>query len=125
MDEAGIDVQVLSHGAPSTQRLDAATGIPLAKAANDRLREVCDAYPDRLMGFAQLPTADPAAAADELSRSVNELGFKGAMIHGLIGDQRLSLIMRCFGPFLHARRSWVFPSIFIRPTFIRRWRQHI
>ena len=63
MDEAGIDVQVLSHGAPSTQRLDAATGVPVAKAANDRLREVCDAYPNRLMGFAQLPTADPAAAA--------------------------------------------------------------
>ncbi len=26
MDEAGIDVQVLSHGAPSTQRLDAEIG---------------------------------------------------------------------------------------------------
>ena len=65
MDESGIDLQVLSHGAPSTQRLDAATGIPLAIAANDRLKEICDWKPDRLMGFAQLPTADPVAAADE------------------------------------------------------------
>jgi predicted TIM-barrel fold metal-dependent hydrolase len=29
-----------------------------------------------------LPTADPWAAAEELERAVNELGFKGAMIHG-------------------------------------------
>ena len=84
MDDAGIDVQILSHGAPSTQRMEAATAVTVAKAANDRLKEICDAHPDRLAGFAQLPTADPAATADELSRSVNELGMKGAMIHGLV-----------------------------------------
>ena len=39
MDEAGIDVQVISHGAPSTQRIDAATAVPLARRANDRLHE--------------------------------------------------------------------------------------
>jgi 2,3-dihydroxybenzoate decarboxylase len=39
MDEAGIDIQVISHGAPSTQRIDAATAVPLAKRANDRLHE--------------------------------------------------------------------------------------
>src|SRR2546422_7385623 len=37
MDEAGIDMQVISHGAPSTQRLDVATAVPLARRANDRL----------------------------------------------------------------------------------------
>ena len=59
MDEAGIDVQVLSHAAPSTQRLDAATAMPLAKRANDRLHETVRAHPDRFAGFAALPTADP------------------------------------------------------------------
>src|SRR5260221_8695121 len=82
MDEAGIDVQVISHGAPSTQRLDAATAVPLAKRANDRLHEAVRAHPDRFAGFAALPTADPNAAADELERSVTKLGFKGAMVHG-------------------------------------------
>ena len=33
MDEAGIDVQVLSHGAPATQRLDAATWRCRSRAA--------------------------------------------------------------------------------------------
>jgi predicted TIM-barrel fold metal-dependent hydrolase len=82
MDEAGIDVQVLSHGAPSTQRLDAETAVPLARRANDRLHEAVRAHPDRFAGFAALPTADPKAAADELERCVGKLGFVGAMVHG-------------------------------------------
>src|SRR5262249_44398858 len=82
MDEAGIDVQVLSHAAPSTQRLDGATAVPLARRANDRLSETVRAHPDRFAAFAALPTADPKAAADELERTVDKLGFKGAMVHG-------------------------------------------
>src|SRR5437879_13795482 len=70
MDEAGIDVQVISHGAPSTQRLDAATAVPLAKRANDRLHAAVRAPPERFAGFPALPTADPKAAADELERTV-------------------------------------------------------
>lgn len=85
MDEAGIDVQVLSLGAPSTQKLDAESGVSLTAAANDRLAEICSAYPDRFAGFAALPTANPKAAADELERCVDKLGFVGAMIHGLTG----------------------------------------
>jgi len=83
MDEAGIDVQVISHGAPATQRMDAATAVPLARRANDRLHEACRAHPGRFEGFACLPTADPKASADELERAVTKLGFKGAMVHGL------------------------------------------
>jgi predicted TIM-barrel fold metal-dependent hydrolase len=83
MDEAGIDVQVISHGAPSTQRLDAASAVRLARNANNRLAQVIAAHPDRFAAFAALPTSDPKAAADELQRTVTQLGFKGAMVHGL------------------------------------------
>jgi len=83
MDEAGIDVQVISHGAPSTQRLDPETAMRLARNANDRLAQAIAAHPDRFAGFAALPTPDPQAAADELERAVTTLGFKGAMVHGL------------------------------------------
>jgi predicted TIM-barrel fold metal-dependent hydrolase len=83
MDEAGIDVQVISHGAPSTQRLDAETAVRLARNVNDRLAQAIAAYPDRFVAFAALPTPDPKAAADELERTVTQLGFKGAMVHGL------------------------------------------
>src|SRR5881296_2037414 len=95
MDEAGIDVQVLSHGAPSTQRLDAPTAVRLARDANDRLARVIAARPDRFAGFAALPTPDPKAAAAELERTISELGFKGAMVHGLTN-----------GVFFDDRRFW-------------------
>jgi 2,3-dihydroxybenzoate decarboxylase len=85
MDDAGIDFQVLSHSIPGLQGVDAATGVPLAGRANDRLAEAVRAHPDRFAGFAALPTADPRAAADELERTVTKLGFKGAMINGLTG----------------------------------------
>lgn len=83
MDEAGIDIQVISHGAPSTQRLDPENAVRLARNANDRLAQAIAAHPDRFAGFAALPTPDPKAAADELERTVTQLGFKGAMVHGL------------------------------------------
>ena len=93
MDEAGIDLQVLSHANPGLQGVDAATGVPLARRINDRLHEAVRRHPDRFAAFAAIPTADPQAAADEIERSVTRLGFKGAMINGLTGgvfhdDQR-------------------------------------
>src|SRR3954464_5033104 len=83
MDAAGIDMQVLSQGAPSVQRLEAELAVRLARGANDRLAETVRSHPDRVAGFAMLPTADPKAAADELERAVTKLGLKGAMVHGL------------------------------------------
>ncbi len=83
MDEAGIDVQVISHGAPSTQRLDPESAVRLATGANDRLAAAIAQHPTRFAGFAALPTPDPKAAADELERTVTKHGFKGAMVHGL------------------------------------------
>src|SRR5437764_12517517 len=95
MDEVGIDIQVLSHSAPATQRLDADTAPGVARAANDRLRETVQESKGRFEAFAVLPTANPRAAADELERAVTRLGFKGAMIHGLTN-----------GKFIDAREFW-------------------
>jgi 2,3-dihydroxybenzoate decarboxylase len=83
MDEAGIDLQVLSHANPGLQGVDAAAGVPLARRINDRLHEAVRRHPDRFAAFAAIPTADPKAAADELERTVTRLGFKGAMVNGL------------------------------------------
>jgi predicted TIM-barrel fold metal-dependent hydrolase len=95
MDEAGIDVQVLSHGAPSAQKLPIEIAAKVTREVNDRLAAVCAAKPDRFAAFAALPTADPKAAADELERTVTKHGFKGAMIHGLAN-----------GVFLDDKRFW-------------------
>ena len=84
MDAAGIDIQVLSHAPPGTQKVaDPELAVRLARGANDRLAETVAAHPDRFAAFASLPTADPVAAAAELERAVTRLGFKGAMVHGL------------------------------------------
>jgi len=87
MDEAGIDVQVLSHTAPSGQMLPKDIAVDLTRRANDRLHAAIDANPKRFAAFAMLPTSDPVAAADELERTVDKLGFKGAMISGLANGQ--------------------------------------
>lgn len=115
MDDAGIDVQVLSHGAPSTQRLDAETGRKMAALVNDNLKAVCDAHPDRFAGFAALPTADPEAAADELERAVNDLGMKGAMIHGLIGEERAFIDDKRFWPIFERAEALDMP-LYIHPA---------
>jgi predicted TIM-barrel fold metal-dependent hydrolase len=83
MDEAGIDLQVLSHANPGLQKLDAETAVRLAVGANDRLYATVRAHPDRFAGFAAIPTPNPKAAADELERTVTKLGFKGALVNGL------------------------------------------
>ncbi|HET9413568.1 MAG TPA: amidohydrolase family protein, partial [Pseudolabrys sp.] len=83
MDEAGIDVQVLSHGAPGTQKMEAELAVKLSRQTNDRLAEIVKANPRRFAAFGILPTPDPKAAAEELDRTVTKLGFKGAMVHGL------------------------------------------
>src|SRR5579859_347563 len=82
MDAAGIDFQVLSHAPSVIQQLEAAEAPRLATSANDRLHDAVDRNPERFAAFAALPTTEPYAAADELERTVRNLGFKGAMIHG-------------------------------------------
>ena len=83
MDSAGIDVQILSHQSPGSQRLKNEVAIDACKDVNNALAQVISNHSDRFLGFAMLPTNLPIDAASELRRSVEELGFKGAMIHGL------------------------------------------
>ncbi len=82
MDDAGIDMQVISHGPSPIQQIDPAKAVPLATQTNNFLHQAVLRHPTRFAGFAALPTQDAKAAADELSRCVEKLGFKGAMIHG-------------------------------------------
>jgi predicted TIM-barrel fold metal-dependent hydrolase len=95
MDEAAIDVQVLSHGAPSTQQLPLEIATKVTAETNDRLAEVVAANPKRFAAFGALPTVHPKAAADELERVVTKHGFKGAMVHGLSN-----------GEFMDAPKFW-------------------
>jgi 2,3-dihydroxybenzoate decarboxylase len=89
MDEAGVDVQVLSHGAPSAQKLTGEDAPAIVERVNDRLAAFVKTRPDRFAAFGALPTCNPLASANELERIVTKHGFKGAMIHGLTNGQFL------------------------------------
>ncbi|HEY4829892.1 MAG TPA: amidohydrolase family protein [Solirubrobacteraceae bacterium] len=82
MDAQGIDVQVLSQVQPGLEHSTAERATPVARAFNDRVAEAVAAHPDRFAALAALPTANPNAAAEELARTTDELGFKGALING-------------------------------------------
>ena len=89
MDEAGIDVQVLSIITPGTEQLEAAEAIRIARETNDFVADAVTKYPNRFAGFAALPTAAPDKAVTELELRVQKYGFKGAVINGHIKSQYL------------------------------------
>jgi len=81
MDAAGIGLQMISPN-PITyfSRLDARSATNYARAHNDALAETVARQPHRLLGAAQLPMQDVAAAITEIRRSVVELGLTAAYI---------------------------------------------
>jgi 2,3-dihydroxybenzoate decarboxylase len=112
MDAAGIDMQVISHSPSPLQQLEAVEARQVAVATNDRLHDAVDRNPERFGAFAALPTPDPAAAADELERTVTRLGFKGAMIHGRSREEFHDL--QKFWP-IYERAQYLDVPIYIHP----------
>lgn len=89
MDEAGLDVQVISLTAPGLHNLPAATATHLQAQTNDRIAELVGAHPDRFQGFATLALPAPGAAAQELERAVTQLGLHGALVFGRTEERNL------------------------------------
>ena len=82
MDENGISMQVLSNSGPGPDLVSGPDGIAMAREMNDALATVIARHPDRFAAFAVLPTQSPDACAQELERSVKQLGFLGALVNG-------------------------------------------
>ena len=74
MDEWGVDKSVI---------MDSLAYIGLdQRASNDHTRDAVDAYPDRLIGFANIkPPQGILACRDEISRTVSDWGFRGIKLH--------------------------------------------
>jgi aminocarboxymuconate-semialdehyde decarboxylase len=80
MDEAGIDIAVLSLIPPLFfYDQPEAEAVEFARRANDALASMVDGE-ERLLAFAHLPLQAPEEAARELDRTITELGFRGAHI---------------------------------------------
>jgi gamma-resorcylate decarboxylase len=83
MDASGIEVMLLSLNAPAIQAIpDVGRALDLSRRANDFLAEQVARKPQRFQGLAALPMQDPEAAARELSRCVEALGFRGSLVNG-------------------------------------------
>ena len=83
MDAYGIERSVLSLNSPGIQGIvDVARAIDAARRGNDALADAIARHPTRFSGFAALPMQDPDAAAAEFTRSIRELGLKGALVNG-------------------------------------------
>jgi uncharacterized protein len=82
MDAEGIDQAVLypSIGLYMSVLDDPTAAVAVARAYNDWLAAYCAASDRRLFGAAMLPLQDPPAAATELRRAVNELGFVAGFV---------------------------------------------
>ena len=89
MDQADIDLQVLSPVSMGLEKLDAAASTSLVRDINDELASAVKAHPDRFAGFATLALKDPVSAAKELERCVLALGFKGALLDGTMDGEFL------------------------------------
>jgi len=68
MDEAGVDMHLLSVTIPGVQMFDAASANVHAATANDRLAEAVRRRPTRLAGLACFGPQAPKAAAREMER---------------------------------------------------------
>jgi len=90
MNEAGLNVQILSAHTPGVQNVPGQEGIDFAYRLNKQLvHGPIAAYPGRFGAFATLPLQSPEAAADELERAVREDSFLGALTNGHIGKKFL------------------------------------
>jgi len=89
MDEAGVDVQILSLSAPNVYFASIEDSIKLAKLTNNIIAKVVEKYANRFMAFASLPLLDVDASLEEAERAINELGMNGFIIGSNIGGKNL------------------------------------
>src|SRR6266403_779821 len=80
MDDAGIDVAVVSLSTPGVHTGDIAKARALARRCNEFSAELVRSRPDRFGGFACLPLPDVDAALEELSYALDVLGLDGFVL---------------------------------------------
>jgi predicted TIM-barrel fold metal-dependent hydrolase len=109
MDEAGVDVSVLSC------LLGWSAPLEECQLINERLAEVQRKYPGRFVGLAQAPVLEGKPALDELDRAVRKLGLPGvtitSQVHGLPLDSAK------LGDF-YAKVSELDVPIFVHPAMV-------
>jgi 5-carboxyvanillate decarboxylase len=112
MDQAGVDVQVLSVTIPGVQMFKPEAASALAVSTNDQLASAISRHPGRFAGLACFAPQDPARAIKEMERAVNVLGLNGFIINSHTGN--LYLDDPRFAPVLEAAEALDRP-IYLHP----------
>src|SRR5213594_2233245 len=87
LDEAGIDIQVLSHQGGWWYGADRDLARRIVNVQNQKLAEWCSARSDRFAGLASVALQHPEMAAEQLEEAVKKLGLKGVGIAGHAGGE--------------------------------------
>jgi 6-methylsalicylate decarboxylase len=80
MDDAGIDVAIVSLSTPGVHTGDDAKARALARRCNEFSADLVRSRPDRFGGFACLPVPDVDASLDELSYALDVLALDGLVL---------------------------------------------
>jgi predicted TIM-barrel fold metal-dependent hydrolase len=83
MDQAGVDMAVLSSGAGLVDNLGQ------CRLLNDKLKQVEERFPGRFSGLAHVPPLAGESSLRELERASCDLGFKGVAMPSVIGETEL------------------------------------
>ena len=90
MDREGIDMHVLSVIPPNfLYDTPPEVAMDLARAQNDAIAEIVQAYPGRFIGAAHVPLQNVQDAVEELDRAVEELGMTSVQIGTDINGEKL------------------------------------
>ncbi|WP_040525326.1 amidohydrolase family protein [Gordonia effusa] len=80
MDEAGVDLQILSATPASPHFESEAAAVTSARFVNDEYAKLTEEHPGRFGALASLPLPHISAALVELNRALDDLGMHGVAI---------------------------------------------
>ena len=112
MDQAGIDVSVVSLTCPNVYWGGEAISLQAAVEANDNVADAQREYPDRIRWFASLPWEYPQRAVEELDRACAK-GAVGVMVLANVAGKSLTDPM--FAPIWKAIDDKALP-VLVHPT---------
>ncbi len=112
MDEAGIDIAILSLTSPNVYFGDGAASAATARIINDAMAEAQTARPDRIRYLASLPWQYPELAVSELIRACDN-GAVGVMV--LANIRGAALTDPAFEPIWREIDRRALP-VFVHPT---------
>jgi aminocarboxymuconate-semialdehyde decarboxylase len=117
LDQAGVDLQVLSHGSNAPYLDNASQAAEAARVGNDGYAAIVSQSNGRLAAFGSVPLPHVDAAITEAARCLDELHMLGIALGCSVGEQTLDDPL--FEPFwsdLNRRKAVVFLHPIFRAT---------